>query len=420
MFQAKLSRRGFLVGCSAAIAGMAGARLGRVAMASNPQAGNTNDVLIVIFLRGGWDVLSVLPPVDGPDRGVYERARPRLKIPARGANAALNLNDQLGLHPRLAPLMDLYRGGHMAIVQAAGLAHDTRSHFDAMEYIELGTPGNKTTTSGWITRHLNAKPNSGSVIVPAVGVGYQPSSLLAMDRAISVGNLGEMNLPGGEDSRRLQVDLLRRMHDGPSWMQHAGANALNAIDALQRAVPGEYTPSGGATYPDSEFGYSLKSIAQMLRSDLGLQAASIDYGGWDTHEWQADGVNGYLADQLGGLAAGLSAFYQDIDAAGLSRRVTIVTMSEFGRRLAENESAGTDHGHGSAMFVLGGNVNGGQLYGSWPGLETEQLFERSDLAVTTDFRRVLSEITSVRLGNPNIAQVFPGYGGYAPMGIVRA
>ena len=419
MFQAKMSRRGFLVGCSTAIAGMAGARLGHVALAQSPEAAS-GDVLVVVFLRGGWDVLSVLPPISGNDRKIYERARPQLKIPLKGKGAALPLNDQLGLNARLAPLMDLYRSGNMAIVQAAGLSHDTRSHFDAMEYIELGTPGDKGATSGWITRHLNSKPNAPAAILPAVGIGGNaPTSLLAHSRAVSVSSLEYMNLPSESESWQAQQAVLRDMYRGDAWVRRAGANALSAIDAIRGLKPAEYKPASGARYPENEFGNSLKSIALMLKSGLGVQAVSVDFGGWDTHESQSYEQEGHMPELLGTLGSGLAAFYADLAGAGLTKRLTVVTMSEFGRRLNENESRGTDHGHGSAMFVLGGNVNGGKLYGEWPGLANEQLFERTDLAVTTDFRRVLGEIVTRRLGNPNLEKVFPGYAGFAPMGIVR-
>jgi uncharacterized protein (DUF1501 family) len=415
-----LTRRSFLVGCSAAIAGMAGARLGHIAYAADPtQSKPGQDVLVMLFLRGGWDALSVLPPIDGPDRGFYEKARPHLKIPTKGDGAALKLSGPLGLHPRLAPLMDLYQSKKLAIVQAAGLNHDTRSHFDAMEYIELGTPGDRATTNGWITRHLGSKPGSGSVIVPAVGINTQQTALLGASKAIAVSNLNDMRLPDWDDSWTLQQQLLRKYYGGEDWLSSAGKQTFNAVDLVRRAAPDDnYKPAGNAKYPEHELGNGLKSIARLIRADLGVQAMSIDFGGWDTHELQADGNNGHMPDMLSILGNGLSAFYTDLDAAGVSKRATVVVMSEFGRRLTENESSGTDHGHGGAMFVLGGNVNGGKVYGSWPGLSDEQLFERTDLSITTDYRRVLSEIVSKRLGNPNIDKVFPGYKVESGLGIV--
>jgi uncharacterized protein (DUF1501 family) len=412
-----------MVGCSAAIAAMAGASLGRVAFATpGSAAANGNDTLVVLFLRGGWDALSVLPPIDGADRGLYEKARPGLKIPVKGDKAAIGLNGQLGLHPALKPLHELYRGGQMAIVQATGLEHDTRSHFDAMDFMELGTPGIKTTTSGWITRHLASLGGSQSVVIPAIGIGNTPASLLAMDRAVAVGSLEEMSLPGGGDLFDKKNKILRRMYGGERWIDKAGALALSTVDTFLESAPDrKYTPAKGVSYPDNELGRSLKSAAQMLKLDLGVQALSVDFGGWDTHDWQADTsdpMRGQLPEQLSALSGGLAAFYADLAASGHDKRTTIVVMSEFGRRLAQNENSGTDHGHGSAIFALGGNVKGGKVYGSWPGLASEQLFENTDLAITTDYRSVLSEIVTKRLGNPNIDKVFPGFGGYTPLGIV--
>jgi uncharacterized protein (DUF1501 family) len=415
-----LSRRGFLVGCSAAIAGMAGARLGQVALAAPTAATDVAaDTLVVIFLRGGWDALSVLPPVAGPDRAIYEKARPKLKIPTKGDGAALSLNGQLGLHPRLAPLMELYQKRHLAIVQATGLKHETRSHFDAMEFMELGTPGKRGTGSGWITRHLSSRPSVPSVIVPAAAFGQSPTSLLATERAVTLGSLDDISMPGGGPVFDKQQAILREMYRGERWIDRAGAQTLNTVDIFLKANPGKYTPAGSASYPQNEFGASMKNAAQLIKLDLGVQALSVDFGGWDTHEWQADGKNGYLPDQLDTFARGLAAFYEDLDAGGHMKYTTIAVISEFGRRLSENESQGTDHGHGGSIFVLGGNVNGGKIYGSWPGLANDQLFERTDLAITTDYRVVLSEIVLQRLKNPNLEKVFPGFGNFAPLGLVR-
>ncbi len=258
MFQTQMTRRGFLVGCSAAIAGMAGARVSNVALAASPEQAASRDVLVVLFLRGGWDALSVLPPIDGPDRGIYEKARPRLKLPTKGAGAALRLTDQFGVHPRMAPLLDLYRDKKLAIVQAAGLKHSTRSHFDAMEYIELGTPGTRTTTSGWITRHLNAQAGNSALVVPAVGVGTQPTSLLAMNKAIAISNVAEMKLPDWDDSWNMQQSLLRKLYASDDWIGTAGRQAFSAIETIQKSAPGEYRPQAACRTPTTNWARALK------------------------------------------------------------------------------------------------------------------------------------------------------------------
>jgi uncharacterized protein (DUF1501 family) len=415
----RISRRKFMVGCSAAIAALAGSRLTRIAFAApGAQTAANDNALIVVFLRGGWDALNVFPVLDGPDRAAYETARPTLKIAASGGNAALPLNDTLGMHPALNPLYGLYQEGRLAVVQACGLNHDTRSHFDAMEYIELGTPGNKTTTAGWMTRALLTDPHlPNGVLMPALAAGGQPSALLAHTNTISMNTPSDFSIWSNGSYQADQRVVLRQMYSGDDWLRRAGAQTLHAVETVERAGVSEYVPEHGAQYPDDYFSLNLKTLAQMMKLDLGLRVGTVDLGGWDTHDYQGDRHEGYFSDLLGQLARGLESFYTDLGE--YAARTTVVVMSEFGRRLAQNGSYGTDHGHGSAMLVLGGGVNGGQVYGQWPGLSNDQLYDRADLAVTTDYRNVLSELLVKRLGNPNIETIFPGYTGYAEMGIVN-
>jgi len=422
----KLSRRQFLVGCSSAIAAMAGARLTSLAFANPGESGAYNeDILVVVFLRGGWDALNVVMPISGEDRGHYEAARSELQVPVSGEGAAIHLDNQFGMHPAMGPLYDLYTNKSLAIVQAVGLTSDTRSHFDAMQYIELGTPGQKSATTGWITRHLESAPNlPPSILLPALSAGNsQTMSLLGSYETVAMDSPGDFSFTGDWYYKDLQRAALRNLYQGDSWLFHAGTQTLDAVDLIESANPGDYTPANGAVYPSGSFGSNLQTIAQMIKLDVGLRVATIDLGGWDTHEGQGDGSEGYLADLLANLAQGMAALYTDLDTGGASSytsRMTLVVISEFGRRLRENANHGTDHGHGSAMFVLGGQVNGGKVYGDWPGLKVEQLYDGADLAVSTDYRRVLSEILISRLGNPNLDYVFPGYQGYQPMGLVRS
>lgn len=401
-------RRQFLQGCSYAIASMAGARLTNLSFA---QDNNPTDTLVVIFLRGGWDALNVVPPLQGDDRGFYEKARPNLRI-----TDLLPLNDQFGLHPALAPLHDLYKSGKMGIVHAVGLDYATRSHFDAQEFIELGTPGSKNTTSGWITRHLQAIGVSS--ILPVVSTSGQPTSLLNFVPAVSVNSPSDFS-QWGNDLVGSQQNALRQMYKGGSLLHQAGARTLDALNIISPLVEKEYQPSNGATYNDDELGRQLKTLAQMIKLDAGLRVAAVDFGGWDTHEYETDGNGGYIGDLLKQLSTGLANFYLDLDS-GYTDRLSVVVISEFGRRLVQNESYGTDHGHGSVMLTLGGNVNGGQVFGAWPGLHNDQLYDHADLAVTTDYRQVLSELLSKRLGNTNIENIFPGFSSkYNPLGIYR-
>lgn len=403
-----LTRRNFLQGCSYAIASMAGARLTNLAFS---EQNNPADTMVVVFLRGGWDALNVVPPIDGDDRGIYEKARPDIKI-----SDLLPLNDQFGLHPALAPLHGLYQAGKMGVVHAVGLDHDTRSHFDAQEFIELGTPGSKNTTSGWITRYLQGV--GASSILPVLSTNGQPTSLLNFVPTVSLNTPSDFS-QWDNGLVESQQKALRQMYSGDSLLHRAGSRTLAALNIVSPLVEREYLPSNGAFYNDDEFGQQLKTVAQMIKLETGLRVAAVDYGGWDTHEYENEGNGGYIADLLNNLASGLSNFYLDLDS-GYTNRLSVVVISEFGRRLVQNESYGTDHGHGSVMLTLGGNVNGGQVFGNWPGLNNDQLYDHADLAVTTDYRQVLSELMTTRLGNPNIESVFPGFSGnYNPLGIYR-
>jgi uncharacterized protein (DUF1501 family) len=304
----------------------------------------------------------------------------------------------------------------MGIVHAVGLDHDTRSHFDAQEFIELGTPGSKSTTSGWITRHL--QETGVSSILPVVSTSGQPTSLLNFVPTVSVNSPSDFS-QWGNDLVGSQQNALRQMYKGSSLLHQAGARTLDALNIISPLVEKEYQPSNGATYNDDELGRQLKTIAQMIKLDAGLRVAAVDFGGWDTHEYETEGNGGYIGDLLNQLSRGLANFYLDLDS-GYTDRLSVVVISEFGRRLVQNESYGTDHGHGSVMLTLGGNVNGGQVFGAWPGLHNDQLYDHADLAVTTDYRQILSELLSKRLGNSNIENVFPGFSSkYNPLGIYR-
>jgi uncharacterized protein (DUF1501 family) len=222
-----------------------------------------------------------------------------------------------------------------------------------------------------------------------------------------------------EDAQRV---ALRSMYNGDTWLYRSGTLTLDMVDLIENLNPGTYAPANGAVYPSGSFGDNLKALAQMVKMNVGLRVATVDLGGWDTHENQGDGSGGYFANQLTQLSQGLAAFYTDLNGSGANNytnRLTVAVLSEFGRRLRENANHGTDHGHGSVMLLLGGNVNGGSIYGTWPGLSVDELYDRADLAVTTDYRNVLSEILVKRLGNPYIDQVFPGFTDYQPLGLLR-
>jgi uncharacterized protein (DUF1501 family) len=290
--------------------------------------------------------------------------------------------------------------------------------------MELGTPDSKSSTTGWLTRHLQTANNlPAQVLMPAVAAGtLQPTSLLGSRESIGMASPDDFHFNGHWRYGDGQRSSLRAMYNGSSWLHQAGIQTLDAIDVVEYADPGNYTPGNGAVYPGSSFGDSLQTVAQIIKMQLGLRVATIDLGGWDTHEYQGEAGGGYFASRIGELATGLNAFYTDMsndNGVDYNKRITVVVMSEFGRSFSQNESQGTDHGHGNVMLVLGGAVKGGQVYGPWPGLSTEQLYDRRDLAITTDYRRVLSEILIRRLGNPNLGTIFPGYQNYTPLGILE-
>jgi len=402
--------------CALGGAAMLSAGLVRLAFGAE----SSDEILVVLFLRGACDGLNLSPPIEGPDRELYEAARPNLRVPTKGDKAALPLDGRLGLHPAAKPLHELFTAGKLALVHAAGLTSDTRSHFDAQAFMELGTPDKKGTTSGWIARHLlNRSPAAAPSFLTAVSLGsLTPNSLLGYPEVAVINNLDGFNIAGPKGLQNDQRDVLRRMYAGGGWVARYGRETLDAIDAFESTSPGAYKPAG-RDYPKGEIGYRLRTLAQIVKMDLGLKIAAVDMGGWDTHKYQGDGSEGAFANLVGQLSQSLAAFHEDMNA-GAPRKVTVVVMSEFGRRLKENASRGTDHGHGNVMLVLGERVLGGKVYGRWPGLDNERLYERADLAVTTDYRAVLGELLDKRLGDGDVAKVFPGFADAARLGLAAA
>lgn len=429
------TRRGFITGCSAAVAAYAGTSFNTLAFGA---PGDTSrDIIVSIFLRGGMDGLSMIMPVGGVDRGLYELARPDIAVPVSGTNAALPLGGGLGVHSAFdafpsgevppATLWDLYQGGKVSLVVASGMHTENRSHFDSMAFMELGTPGNSSTGTGWLTRHLQTVDLPTDPTMRSLAAGdLTPTSLRGALDSVNMNSPDSFSLNVGpwqwRDAWRVALRNLYGATSGAdTWLHTSGTEALDTIDILELYAGDDYTPANGAIYPGGTLGDHMETIARMIKLDLGLQVATVDFGGWDTHNGQGDNGGGYFSGHLEELARALAAFYTDLDGAGAlnyNDRVTVVVNSEFGRRVRQNDDRGCDHGHGNMMMVMSGNATGG-VHGVWPGLANEQLFDNADLAVTTDYRRVLSEILIRRTGNAYLGDVFPGYDGYQPLGVVQ-
>lgn len=379
----------------------------KLAFAPPGQAAN-RDVLVAIFQRGGMDGLNAVVPF-GEGGNYYDR-RPTIAIaePTNGDLSAIDLNGFFGLHPSLRPLKDVWDAGHLTVIHGAGSPDPSRSHFDAMEFMERGTPGVKTTTSGWINRHLQTASWENESPFRAIGMGAMiQSSLRGPAASLALQSISDFHLNGREDQLAGITSTLASLYSvaAPTELiQREAAQIYATMDILRALNPDGYQPSYGAQYPDTEFGQALKQIAMLIKADLGLEVACIDIGGWDTHENQG-GAQGQYAELIGEMGQGLAAFY--LDLSDYMNNVTVVTMSEFGRRVTENASAGTDHGHGNVMFMLGGGATS-QVYADWGGLAPDQL-DDGDLKVTTDYRDILSEILIKRLGNQAIDRIFPGY-----------
>ncbi len=421
-------RRRFLTAAAGTLCGVA--MPSRFTFAGGGEAFN-EELMVLVFLRGGIDGLSLVMPVGGSDRGYYETARTRLRIPVSGTGAALPLGGIFGIHPSAATragataasLYDYYLAGRVGIVHACGLDHPTRSHFDAQAYMELGTPGTVGASAGWLTRHFQSAANLPTeIVMPSVAIGStQQAALLGSLEAINMADecVFRLDNVGHWEWRAAQRVALRQLvTSGASAVHQTSLQALDAVGIVETYVSGDYTPGNGAVYPNNEFGEQMALVARLAKLGLGLRVAAIDFGGWDTHDGQASGSTGYYADRVASLTQAMAALYQDLDGAGMAQRLTMIVQSEFGRRLRENDDSGTDHGHGNVMLLMGGNVNGG-VHGVWPGLRNDQLYDGADLAITPAVRRVLSEVLIRRLGNNRLDQVFPGYTGYQPLNVVR-
>lgn len=372
-------------------------------------------VLICLFQRGAADALNVVVPFG--ERAYYQ-LRPSIAIPAPGgaARSALDLDGFFGLHPSLAPLKPLWDRHMLAPIHAVGSPSSTRSHFDAQDYMESGTPDLKGTSDGWLNRYLatngtceQCRPTPFRAVAMAP---QTPRILQGSAPAVAMDSLDQFSVrTGGDAAARLEA----LYHTGSADIVHgAGTEMFEAVKMLRSANPQQYQPEHGAQYPRSQFGQRLRQIAQLIKSNVGLEIAFADVGGWDTHVNQG-GATGQLAGRLDDFATSIAALVSDL--GDRMDDVVILTMSEFGRMARQNGNGGTDHGHAGAMLVIGGHVKGGTVFGKWPGLEREQLYEGRDLALTTDFRTVFAEVAARHLGAPSVGALFPGFDTTHTLGI---
>ena len=370
--------------------------------------GGKRKTLIAIFQRGAVDGLNMVVPYG--ERAYYD-LRPSISIPkpnAGNAESAIDLDGFFGLHPSLSSFKPFWDNHRLAIVHASGSPDNTRSHFDAQDYMESATPGVKSTSDGWLNRYLQNKQDPERSLFRAVSITPDmPRVLQGKAPAVAFSNLGDFTIRAGGSSASLQGGFEAMYGTAVGQLGGTGKEAFEAVNYLKQVNPAQYQPQNGAQYPRTPFGNSLLQIAQLIKAGVGLEVAFTDSKGWDTHVNQGNS-RGQLSNLLQQFSAGIAALATDLGQR--MDDVVILTMSEFGRTARENGNRGTDHGHANAMFVLGNGVKGGKVYGRWPGLDNDKLYEGRDLALTTDFRDVFSEIARKHLGTGNLQAVFPGYG----------
>jgi len=406
----KLSRRGFLRAGGLAMVsyGLDPLFLARAVYAQPGAApaahAKPGRVLVCLFQRGAVDGLSMLVPHGDP---YYYKERPNIAIPEA---QAIDLDGRFGLHPALAPLKPLWDARVLAPIHAIGSPDPTRSHFDAQDYMESGTPGVKSTADGWLNRYCQHQREHDETPFRAVSFGPElPRILAGSAPSLAIGDLRTFGVRAPNDAVRDRLTLaFEKLYEvAPTGLLASSAQeGFEAANMLRKIEPDRYAPEHGASYPNGRFGQSLLQIAQLIKAGVGLEIAFADVTGWDTHVNQG-AEQGQLAARLGEFAQALAAFAQDL--GDRMSDVVLVTCSEFGRTIAQNGSAGTDHGRATAMMVMGGPVQGGRVLGRWPGLEPSARFEGRDLAVTTDFRDLFAEILGRHLGAGALESVFPGH-----------
>lgn len=417
--QAQVSRRGLLKGLLGAGAAMVALPAletvsARAAFSATPYSGDT---LVVVSFRGGFDGMSAVVPAFDAN---YYKLRPSIGIPA---NSLLQLDNNFGMHPALSSLKPLWDANQLAFVHATGMIYPDRSHFSAMAEMENATIGSSIRT-GWLDRMLSLGDSGGPFGAVQIGGTDVPYSLAGGEPVLALSSLNDFSLDGTNDNNRAKWSTaLRALHAGaPASLAEPAGTTLSALDTVTAMTSKPYVPSNGASYSNSDLSRSLRDVAQLIKANVGVQVVTLDVGNWDMHSglsYTNNPLAGWMADQLNDVGDSFAAFAQDLGSA--MNNVTLVTMSEFGRRAYENGSNGVDHGWGNAMFVLGGGVNGGKVYGSWPGLDDAHL-DQGDLAVTTDYRAVLADVLQNRCNasTSGIKTVFPDFKGSSSLGLTAA
>lgn len=408
----EVSRRQFVGSAGAvAITALLPTWLPRVVLA---QSATSRDIIVSVFLSGGVDGMSMVAPFGDP---AYYTGRPTINIArpdAAGTGPKLTaLDDFFGFSPGMSPLYPAYQAGDLLVVHATGSTNNSRSHFDAQRYMELGKPADATIVTGWLGRHLAMmSPLKATTPLRALGITTgMPLTLSGAPKALPIPNPANFTIGGtGSTATARAAFMAANYGDAPDPVHANALDATNTIALLQSINISGYTPKQGTTYPNSSFGNQLKAAAALIKADVGVEAIHTFYGGWDTHSAQGTAPGGYMDGQMTNLANSLIAFYGDVIQGTTVNGVTVVIVSEFGRNARENGNNGTDHGRGNVMFAMGKKIAGGRvLTNGWPGLATENLESGQDLRVTLDHRDILAEIVQNRLQNPNVGLVFPGY-----------
>ena len=407
-----VSRRRFLAGTTAMLGGVAVSGMVGDIFTQTAYGAPGSNTLVVLSLRGGSDGLSLVVPHGD---AAYAAARPTIAVPT---GSLLAKDSMFGLHPELKPLEAMWKAGKFGAVQAVGMPVPNRSHFSAMEQVEDADAGSSARV-GWLNRMIgNLPPDNVAQEGLHLGGNLLPTSLVGPASAVSTRQLIDLKLPGGnEDAEQARMrSALSAMWAGQTSVTGKAAQAALKVTQTMRSLAKEAKPANGVTYPDTDLGRALASTARVVRAGIGVKVVTLDYGGWDHHTDLGTLSNGEFRIRVGDVAKAVAAFFADLGSAG--DQVTLVTLSEFGRSVKQNGAAGTEHGHGNAMLVLGAGVKGGQVHGKWPGLSVGKLVD-GDLAVTTDYRQVLGEVVTSRFADASLSTVFPGFKPGSPVGVMR-